>query len=642
MCSISGILQLETRERSLESPDTIVRRMNTAQRHRGPDDEGIACFSSKDKSLQGCFGNTRLAIIDLSAAGHQPMQDPEGGSWLTYNGETYNSEELRRDIGDDFGSWRSNCDTEVVLRAYRKWDRAAFSRLRGMFAMAIWDAEKEELVLARDEFGIKPLYYTLLDTNQGLEVKGQNLLFASELKALLASQRVPPKLSQRGIASFFRFGSLQAPLTAVANVFSLMPGEMLRATVQSTGIHIQVSRWKVEESSVETPVNRRQAVVTLREQLEESLRLHLASDVPLGVFLSGGMDSSALVALMSRVAPQKPKTFSVVFDEQEYNEAPHSRVIAEKFKTDHSEVHLSEKRLLRMLPSAIESLDQPTMDGINTYAVSKAIKDAGITVALSGLGGDELFGGYPTFHRALRIRKLNSIQRGLLKAFSTSGKGLSNGTVSRRKFWELVTSNGTPSDVYRISRELFSPVCIERLMCDRPVAVEEATCNQEASDVVNAISKLELQGYMANTLLRDTDFMSMAHSLEVRVPLVDKQVADYVLSLPGEWKLNGSNRTVPKPLLADAVDDLLPREFLTRPKMGFTLPFEKWMTSELRMEISSVFNDEFCLAHAGINQAPVKTLWQKFLQRPKAVGWSRPWSLYVLARWCELNNVKVA
>jgi asparagine synthase (glutamine-hydrolysing) len=602
MCSIAGILGRVSR-------DAIVR-MNTAQQHRGPDDCGVA---SCDGAI---LGNTRLAIIDTSNAGHQPMNDPQTGNWITYNGETYNFKDLRRELDSD-GPWSSNTDTEVVLRAYRKWGSDAFRKLRGMFALAIWDQQKQTLVLARDPLGIKPLYYY---------ADNQQFIFASELRALLASGLVPRKLSTAGVDSYLANGSVEAPLTIVDNIKQLLPGHCL-------SVNRDLELREVEFASPKLTTvhgNRNDAVAHLRSELEESVRLHLVSDVPLGVFLSGGMDSSALVALLSRVSDQRPKTFSVVFDEAAYTEAPFSRAIAERFNTDHSEIRLSEDRLLDILPAAIAAIDQPTMDGINTFVVSSAVKREGITVALSGLGGDELFAGYPSFRRALRFGAMWQASKRVLRVATGVGKFALNGSVQRQKFWQLMNSDGLPEDVYRISRQLFSTDVVTGLT-GREVSNHSSNGHRQDGDIVNAISRLELGGYMMNTLLRDTDAMSMAHSLEVRVPFVDVKLVDFVLSLPGEWKLGNG----PKPLLADAMNDLLPREFMGRPKMGFTLPFEKWMQGKMRAEMAAVLEDEKRLN--GLNAEMIGKIWRRFLEKPKAIGWSRPWAIYVLVKWCEIN-----
>lgn len=610
MCSISGVV-------SLTSCGDAVQRMNAAQLHRGPDDRGVA----RCEFLGGevVLGNTRLAIIDTSPAGHQPMNDPETGNWITYNGETYNFKELRSEIGG--GPWVSNTDTEVVLRAYNKWGIDAFRRMRGMFALAIWDSTNQQLVLARDPLGIKPVYYFAAK---------DKLLFASELRALLASGLTPRRLSTAGVDSYLATGSVESPPTIVDGIKQLMPGHYLQVKV-NRGVEITEVKF-AERLSVEVPSDRDEAIARLRSELEETIRLHLVSDVPLGVFLSGGMDSSALVALMNRL-DQRPKTFSVVFDENTFTEAPFSRAVAERFHTDHSEIRLSEQRLVQLLPNAIAAIDQPTMDGVNTFVVSSAVKNAGITVALSGLGGDELFAGYPSFRRAMKLS--SEMSKRVLRATSGFGKIALNGSVQRQKFWQLANSECRPVDVYRISRQLFSNDSVTRITGREPYYQNG---HEHSGDIVNEISTLELNGYMTNTLLRDTDAMSMAHSLEVRVPFVDTKLVDYVLSLPGQWKLRGKNST-PKPLLAEAVADLLPRDFLARPKMGFTLPFEKWLQRNLRTEVSSVLRDSSRVSISGLDAKAVEKVWDDFLAKPAAVGWTRPWSLYVLAQWCEINRV---
>ena len=610
MCSISGILSLGPIARD------AVARMNRAQQHRGPDDSGIAEVGSV------ILGNTRLAIIDTSSAGHQPMNDPQTGNWITYNGETYNFKDLRHELGDSF---TSNTDTEVVLRAYGRWGVEAFRRLRGMFALAIWDDGKQTLLLARDPLGIKPLYYY---------TDHEQFIFASELRALLASGLVPRSLSVAGIDSYLASGSVAAPLTVIEGVRQLLPGHCLQVKVNGQ-LELHDFEFAIPKQTTFAG-NRDDAVAHLRSELEESIRLHLVSDVPLGVFLSGGMDSSAIVGLLSRVSEQRPKTFSVVFDEAAYTEAPFSRAVAERFNTDHSEIHLGEDRLLEILPGAIAAIDQPTMDGINTFVISSAVKSKGITVALSGLGGDELFAGYPSFRRALRFGAITPASKRVLRAASGVGKFALNGSVQRQKFWQLMSSDGRPEDVYRISRQLFSRDVITQ-MTGRINANLARNGHRSDPDIVNAISRLEMRGYMTNTLLRDTDAMSLAHSLEVRVPFVDVKLVDFVLSLPGEWKLrHGSG---PKPLLADVMSDLLPREFMGRPKMGFTLPFEKWMQGKLRDEISGVMADEKRLSLVGLNVESVRQIWKRFLQSPKAVGWTRPWAIYVLVKWCEVNGI---
>jgi asparagine synthase (glutamine-hydrolysing) len=639
MCSISGIIKHGCVGTQLSKLEDNVSQMNAALRHRGPDDQGITtdeCSTGPDSSIQLCLGNTRLAIIDTSAAGHQPMVDEQTGIAITYNGETYNFRDLKKEIGDDFGPWRSTSDTEVVLRAYRKWGIDAFKRMRGMFACAIWDPRKRDLILVRDRFGIKPLYY-FVGSNE-IPGRASLLAFASELRALLATKLVERRLSREGVASYLSYGSTQSPLTIVEGVKALEPGECLI-------IHADQAGLKLQSASIDTEVQlstngfrtRRDAAMRLREALEESVRVHLVSDVPLGVFLSGGMDSSAIVALMSRVSSERPKTFSVVFDDKKLSESHHAQIVADKFQTAHQEILLEEHELLRLLPDAIRSFDQPSMDGVNTYVVAKAVKQAGITVALSGLGGDELFAGYPSFRRSLRIQSMPlTLKRVLRRTFAGRTFG-ANGSVRRNKLKQLMKSNGSPDDVYRITRQLFDPEAVNLL--SHSSFEQHAKCHDHFSDPVNEICVLEMQGYMANTLLRDTDSMSMTHSLEVRVPFIDIDVVRFALSVPGKLKLNGGSERVSKPLLADAISDLLPPDLMSRRKMGFTLPFESWMQAGLLSDISAVLLDADRLHTIGLDEIAVAKVWNQFLKAPRAVGWSRPWSLYVLAKWCEVNRV---
>jgi asparagine synthase (glutamine-hydrolysing) len=629
MCSISGLLTTNLTDRE------VVLRMNAAQTHRGPDDEGA--WSREFDRGAVALGNTRLAIIDTSSAGHQPMLDPATGNCITYNGETYNFRDLLKSNDLKF---RSRSDTEVALHAYSAFGTDLFPKLRGMFALAIWDDRKRELVLARDRYGIKPLYYYI--TNH-------SLIFASELRALLATDLIPRKLSQMGVDSYLANGSVAAPLTIVEGVCQLLPGHYLKARVTEHGkLECAIEKWDTDFSELPKPDDRDHAVRQLRVKLEDSIRAHLVSDVPLGVFLSGGMDSSALVALMSKVSEQRPKTFSVVFDETDLTEEQYSRIVARRFETDHCEIRLSEEQLLAMLPDAQAAMDQPTMDGVNTFVVSRAVHDAGVKVALSGLGGDELFAGYPSFRRALKFGALPRASKRVLRAAAGVGMHFVNGSVRNQKFLELAAGGGSAAEVYRVTRQLFSTASVAEIKGELGLGRVARDAQISADrDTINAVSRLELNGYMANTLLRDTDVMSMAHSLEVRVPFVDVEVVDYVLSLPGEWKMsygggglpNAGAADVPKALLADAVADLLPRDFLARRKMGFTLPFEKWMQGRLRAELASVFEDDGRLRDSGLVPSGVRAVWQRFLKAPRAVGWSRPWSLFVLANWCRINRV---
>ncbi len=692
MCGIAGLIS--KLDASNASARDAVRRMTDHMRVRGPDAEGV--WAGEDIIL----GHRRLAILDLDARANQPMVSNDGRYAIVFNGEIYNFRELRRELEADGVAFYTTSDTEVLLALFAREGERVLPRLRGMFAFAIWDTKTRELFMARDPYGIKPLYFY-----QSSEL----FLFASELRALLASDLVPRKLNQDGLASYLQFGSCQDPLTILEGVCSLLPGHCL--TVKRSGNHLDVQQFSFAQLAVSasssgrvtpnafTPNDsdcsaltigtphapRAEAVTQLRYVLEDSVRHHLVSDVPLGAFLSGGIDSSAVVALMSRVAGQRVKTFSVVFEESEFSEGEHAKLVARKFGTEHHEIMLSEPNLLVMLPRAFEAMDQPTMDGINTYVVSKAVRDAGVKVALSGLGGDELFAGYPSFRRAQQLFRLTIMPSAIRQRTSALGRSMLNDSARRRKFWDLVDSDCSPYAAYSLSRQLFSPSEIEALTrgqrsevrdqldavrrealgvrrTDATNAIDSINAINNSQfeirnpkseihadalplplsplqhqDVINEVSRLELSGYMSNTLLRDTDQMSMAHALEVRVPFVDPAVVSFVLGLPGEWKVDGNR---PKPLLVDALGDLLPEEIWKRRKMGFTLPFQKWMRAGLESEINRHLSDKNGLQRIGLNGDETGAIWAAFKNNPRQEPWSRPWALYVLKQWCERNRVE--
>lgn len=620
MCGVAGILSLAARAEVEQS----ARKMQGALLHRGPDDRGLTMLSAGAWTI--ALVHTRLAILDLSAQGHQPMPGEQQNCWITYNGEIYSFRELRAELPER--SFRSNSDTEVLLGAYERWGLEGFARLRGMYAFGLWDSRRETLTIARDPLGIKPLYYyRTTDT----------LVFASEIRALLASGMAPQRISGAGVASFLGSGALEAPLTIVDGVFSVMPGEAIQ--IKPAGRCFDVTRGSFggelfEPRETAWP-DRTRAVEALRAALEDSVRHHLISDVAVGAFLSGGIDSSAVVALASRQAAAPLRTFAIGFEEAEFSELAHARLVAERFRTEHREIMLSEAGILDLLPGALGGMDQPSMDGVNTFAISKAVKESGITVALSGLGGDELFAGYRSFARAAHMRKLRRLPRPLRRAAAAVGKSALPDSVRLSKVWALLESECRPGSAYRLSRQLFSPEERQQLSSEA-WEPESIAGGNSWTDPVNAVSVDELRGYMANTLLRDSDSMSMAHALEIRVPFVDKVLVRHVLDLPGDWKLDPVR---PKPLLLEALNGLLPPEIWQRPKMGFVLPFERWMQSALRPDLERTFANVEVWRSLGLDHAAVTAAWHRFLADPRQQTWGRPWALYALSKWCERHQI---
>jgi asparagine synthase (glutamine-hydrolysing) len=625
MCGIAGIV----RKREDGEPTSELHRMVETLRHRGPDDHGEVTFTVDPWAIG--LGSTRLAILDLSAAGHQPMEDESGRRYIVYNGEIYNYRELREELNGTCGQWRSKTDTEVILKGYAGWGKGCLERFRGMFAFALWDDNTKQLILVRDPLGIKPLYYS---------VAGDLLVFASEVRTILDSGLVPRRLSPEGLVSYLSFGTIETPFTILQGIHSLPGGHLLIADLRKEEIEVRVEQYHDTSfpSHNEGFTDRMGSAHILRDELEKSVRAHLVSDVPVGAFLSGGIDSSAVVALMSHVSKEKPRTFSVVFSEKGFSEAPYARRIAGVYGTEHTEISLAEGDLLDMLPSSLLAMDQPTIDGVNTYVVSQAVRTSGITVALSGLGGDELFGGYPTFARARLARYLKMVPRNLRGGIARAFRGIKAGSRWMTKAIDALDSELSPREIYLLSRRLFRRGEIENffptLPKERPK--DHLPTVPQNIDPFLSISLYEMGHYMMNMLLRDTDCMSMAHGLEVRVPFVDREVIRTVLSIPSAHKTDGRR---PKSLLLDAVGDLLPEEVWKRPKMGFNLPFERWMRGCLASELEMVFSKSDFFKALGLDSRAVLEVWQRFQGAPYRVGWSRPWALYVLARWAELHRI---
>jgi asparagine synthase (glutamine-hydrolysing) len=634
MCGIFGIVA-----RNARIPDGVLDRATESLAHRGPDDSGTVVSRHPEAQVEVGLGNRRLAILDLSPQGHQPMQDAETGNWIAYNGEIYNFREIRRELENLGAKFISHSDTEVILKAYARWGERCLEKFRGMFALAIWDSHHCRLFLARDPMGIKPLYYAQA---------GSYFIFASEVRTLLGTALVPARVDYAGLTNYLTFGSVYDPQTLIQGIQALPSGHAL---TWEDGMWNQRSYWDLVDSSAQS-ANRadedeRGTVEHLQPILEEAVRMQLVSDVPVGVFLSGGIDSSALVSILSRRGVT-PQTFSIVFREADFSEAQYSRAVAAKFRTDHHEIDVSQADALAALPDALHAMDQPTMDGVNTYVVSREARRAGVKVALSGLGGDEVFAGYSTFRTVPRMERFaqrwthvpHMIRGPLVSVFGT----LAAKNDQNRKLASLMRDNGQVLHPYFLARMLFTPRQRDALLRKPDAAtgqIAEAWLHKQLQrslplDPINRVSYLESRCYMLNTLLRDADFMSMSQGLEVRVPLIDHQLAKTVMALPGAWKLN---RT-PKKLLVGALRGSLPDEIVHRPKRGFTLPFTHWMRSELRSEMENVLNarrvDDGPIGSL-LKGSGVERVWQEFLSG--RISWSRPWSLYVLQRWCELYSV---
>lgn len=633
MCGINGIYGIADAQQA----KSRVAQMCDAMSHRGPDDHGV--FNSGPVTL----GHRRLSIIDLSAAGHQPMTTEDGRYTIVYNGELYNYKSLKLDLSramrGEAESWffKTNTDTEVVIAAYARWGAECLHRFNGMYAFALWDNEKQELFIARDRLGIKPLYYYRKD---------DTLAFASEMRSLLASGIVPKKLDPDGLADYLRYQTVHAPATIIKNVYMLMPGHYIKVAGDKMDIH---RYWSLPAKSdpIIAAKDYKTVCRDVHSLLYYAVERRLIADVPFGAFLSGGIDSSAIVGLMSQVQADKVKTFSVVFDEKDFSEAQYSQLIAKKFNTDHHEIHLKVTDFLQELPNALSAMDHPSGDGPNTYVVSKATKNAGITMALSGLGGDELFAGYDIFRRTRELEKKKWITAmpSFMRTLAGSMVKMRRPGVQSEKVAELLKKETfNLSSTYPLSRQVLldkqvlallqrtelPPNRVEEIL----LALEKTGHGKNPLPLLSRVSAAEISTYMQNVLLRDTDQMSMAHALEVRVPFLDYTLVEYVMSVRDEQK----DPVTPKKLLVDAMGDLLPPEIVNRPKMGFSFPWKQWMKNELKN-----FCDEKIISLAerrSFRKQGVLDLWQAFLKDDPRVTWSRIWLLVVLEHWLTLNQIE--
>ncbi|MBC5991627.1 asparagine synthase (glutamine-hydrolyzing) [Pontibacter cellulosilyticus] len=626
MCGINGIIGLEDTQKGHD----LVMTMNRAIAHRGPDDSGV--FAEPNIAL----GQNRLSIIDLSAAGHQPMLSFDGNEMLIFNGEIYNYRELKQELSDY--PYATHTDSEVILAAYKRWGTDCVHHFNGMFAFAIWDKAKQELFIARDRLGIKPLYYYQKD---------QMLLFSSEIRALLKSGYVPRKIDKVSLGDYLQYQTVHAPQTMVADVFMLLPGHMMLVRHGKASIK---QYWSPENNFSDRAASQSYSEVKreVNHLLLKAVERRLVADVPFGAFLSGGIDSSIIVGLMSQGAAHQVKTFSVSFEEEEFSEAKYAAAIARKFKTQHTEIKLRPEDFLELIPAALQDMDHPSGDGPNTFVVSKVTKEAGITMALSGLGGDELFSGYDVFQRLLGLRRFAWLDAVPLFVRRAAGASLSKfrpGVASNKIEQLLQLPEWSLDQVYSISRQMLDKGYIAGLTGGNILAANKVQQivagsllknrgNSDALPFLSQVSIAEMHTYMQNVLLRDTDQMSMAHALEVRVPFLDYELVEYVLGVPDKFKYPHT----PKKLLVDSIGELLPPEIVNRPKMGFTLPWKEWLRSELYSFCEAKLNN---LAKRDLlNAAAVFGLWQSFISQDPTVTWARVWYLVVLENWLEKNGIE--
>jgi asparagine synthase (glutamine-hydrolysing) len=631
VCGIAGII-LKSNEPNIDLAPKL-RAMAQAMAHRGPDDEGIFVSPNGQVGL----ANRRLSIRDLSPSGHMPMMNDLQDVIITYNGEIYNADTLRLELEREGYAFHSHTDTEVILRGYEHWGNEVVQRLRGMFAFAVCDfrygcIDKPKILIARDHMGIKPIYYW----------KSSNaIVFASELKSLLASGMMPKQVNPAGLVGYLLMGSVPNPFTIYKDIRSLEPSTYLEIDTANILRMDPTIFWSLPVD-IQDVSNLNEAVENVRFLLTEAVRIRLVSDVPLGAFLSGGLDSSSVVALMRQATNGIIRTCSIAFDESAYSESVYAQAVAKHVDAEHFERIVTLDDVKHEFDNILHASDQPTIDGVNTYFVSQTARQAGLTVALSGLGGDELFGGYPnTFKGIPRFyNKLALLQRIPLGTVAAQiALGLRSHSPRLTHNQDALVRPASLASSYVTLRGLFSYRQVRKLV-SRDIW-ESASQTLDAVRLVNThaggvtnqhtdefawVSRALLRTFMHDQLLRDTDVMSMKHSLEVRVPFVDRELVSSILRLPTSMKkMNGQT---PKPLLALAMQGLLPDEVLNRrDKQGFVFPFDLWLRGGLankaRQAIDLVIDNKLISGDAANHVI------EQFNQGN--IEWSRLWSLVTLA-----------
>jgi asparagine synthase (glutamine-hydrolysing) len=576
MCGINGLFYLDP-ARQVEAE--VVNQMRAAASHRGPDDHGVYLRGNVG------LGFNRLSIIDLSG-GRQPMTNEDETVWIVFNGEIYNFESLHRDLAGRGHRFRTRSDTEAIVHAWEEYGEGCVEKLRGMFAFAIWDERRRLLFAARDRLGIKPFYYF---------ADGEQFAFASELKSLLEAPGIPREIDPAALGEYLRRRYVIAPNTILKGIRKLQPGHTI--TVTGEGCTVR-KYWDVPlDEPIE--INEPEAIAQTGAILEESLRLHLVSDVPLGAFLSGGIDSSCMVALMAKFM-LKPgaaniQTFSIGYDSPE-SELSYARIVADRFRTDHHELRLTPVAFRDILPKIVWHMDEPVGDpaSIPLYYLS-AFARQHVTVALSGEGSDELFGGYPIYRRMLGFERVNRLPLAAQSLVNQAGRVLAavSGDTKVRKYAEML---GRPLERrYGGVGGLFSETQAQRLyLATGPPfdSVAEAYQNCAHLPPLSRMSYVDIKTWLADDLLVKADRMSMAHSLELRVPFLDHHLVEFAARLPERLKVRGG---VTKYLLKKWAEPVLPREIIHRPKKGFPVPTKSWFRGDL-----SGFARETLLDSAGI------------------------------------------
>jgi len=643
MCGIAGIYAPHAR---LE-PSTV-DLMLTAMAHRGPDDRGTEVLSNGEL----IFGHLRLSILDLSPLGHQPMAGPDRKTWIVYNGEIYNFREIRTELEGLGRVFYSDSDTEVILAAYEVWGLASVDRFRGMFAFALWDDARKKLHLCRDRFGVKPLYYS---------IHGATLTFSSEMKGLISGSQTTRSVRPLAVCEFVQYGYISAPRSIFSDVETVKPGNILTVNAQlQITEHRYWSTGSLYEGEAATQLrselsrlSEKSLLDRVESALEQAFAYRMVSDVPVGVFLSGGIDSSLVATLLAKRGGFKLRTFTIGFDSAEFDEAAYARTVAEALGTEHVELKVSAQTVLDTVDSIVDIADEPIGDSslIPTFVVSRLARQH-VTVALSADGADELFGGYARYAYCGAFTERSKLMRSLYWLSAELIDALPPGVVSRayaisrgggpgfaaihdklRKFVRMARAR-TEFESYDAAVSEWSASEARRLIA-RPTDDDVgARSTYSSTDVINPRDRFmhsDLTRYLPGDLLVKVDRASMAVSLEAREPFLDHEAAKVAAALPMDWKIRGSQN---KYVLRRLLERHFPVELFARPKQGFSAPIGSWLRGPLRGALREELSDERVRRWGILDAAAVAATRDRFLSaNPRTGSAAGLWMLLQLQRW---------
>lgn len=606
MCGICGFINNGYDNKCLYN-------MNQQISHRGPDDEGYYIDDSVG------LAQKRLSIIDLSTSGKQPMSDNKGDIIVSFNGEIYNYKEIRSELKSKGYIFNSNTDTEVIIYAYKCWGTECLSKFNGMFAIALWDHQSKTLILARDRIGIKPLYYYKKDNE---------FIFGSELKPIIKHPRFNKKINKEAVNLYLTFGYIPCPHTIYSETYKLEAGKYL---IYKNG-QVQINTyWDVlqvkNKVSFERHINENNYVDELDRLLTSSVRMRLVGDVPVGAFLSGGIDSSLIVALMQKETKEKVKTFSIGFENQEFNEANYAKDIASYLGTDHTELYIKDDQLLSLVEDMVKYYDEPFYDSssIPTMLVSKLAKEK-VTVSLSGDGGDELFCGYKTYSHIKKLSYLHILPKFIKKGIGILGR-LYNKDISRVLDYTGDISNLVINLKCIFSEKERNAILLECVDFDRGIEHFRSYSEIKKKDILDIEMISDIKSYMVDDILTKVDRASMKYSLEARVPLLDHRVVEFSMRTPLSLKVKKNEM---KYLLKQVLYRYLPKSYTNRPKKGFSVPIEQWVRGPLKSDIDRVFDYDFIDKQKIFNPQVLRDEYENSRLTSKQI-----WSIYIFQLWYE-------